>query len=80
MTEKDFQLIKKNIIKFLNYKWELIPNQNILNIIRFALNNYYNEVDFQLFDKILNINFKYYINSNILSIDAITSLMSKFYS
>ena len=79
ITQNEFEVIRSNIFKFLHSKWKIIPNQNIINIIRFALNNYYKESDLQLFDEILNLNFEYYIKSNNLPVDIKKSLTSKFF-
>ena len=73
----DYNQIKSRVIKFLNYKWELIPNKKILNIIRYILDKYYDEAILELFDGYLNLNFKYYLKSNILSFDEMKNLMSK---
>ena len=73
----DYNQIKNKIIKFLNYKWEIIPNHNILNIIRYILDKYYDESILELFDAYLNFNFKYYLKSNKLSFDEMKILMSK---
>ena len=79
ITQNEFEVIRSNIFKFLHSKWKIIPNQNIINIIRFALNNYYKESDLQLFDEILNLNIEYYIKSNNLPVDIKKSLTSKFF-
>ena len=62
----------------MNYKWEIIPNKNIINIIRYTINNYYDETFLDLFDRFLNLNYKYYLESNVLSFENQISLMSKF--
>ena len=79
MNETDFNKTKNKIINSLNYKWELIPSQKIINIIRYTLNNYYEESFLELFDKFLNLNYKYYLNSHFLSVDTQRYLMSKSY-
>lgn len=78
IDEHDFNLIKDKIINCLNYDWELLPSQNIINIIRYTLNNYYNETTLELFDSYLNFNYKYYLATNILSFDTLQNLISKF--
>ena len=48
-----------------------------INIIRYVLNNYYEETVLQLFEQYLNLNFEYYLNSKIFSLDLLKQLMSK---
>lgn len=79
LNENDLQFFIENFSYLLFYKWELIPFKKILNNIRYIINNYYNESCIELFDKSLNLNFKYYIqNKKILSLKEIMVLMSKF--
>lgn len=79
LNENDLQFFIENFSYLLFYKWELIPFKKILNNIRYIINNYYNESCIELFDKSLNLNFKYYIqNKKILSLKEIMDLMSKF--
>ena len=60
-------------------EWEIIPEQNLLNIVRFIINSYYNESFLKIFDKSLNINLKLYIEkANNINFDIINKLMSKF--
>lgn len=37
----------------LNYKWELSPEKFILDNLRYVLNNFYNESNFEIFQKSL---------------------------
>ena len=79
LNENDLQFFIENFSYLLFYKWELIPFKKILNNIRYIINNYYNESCIELFEKSLNLNFKYYIqNKKILSLLEIMDLMSKF--
>lgn len=60
-------------------EWEILPEQNLLNTVRFIINSYYNESFLKIFDKSLNINLKLYIeNANNINFDIINKLMSKF--
>ena len=79
VNESDFYQIKNKFISLLNYKWETIPNKNIINVIRYTINNYYDEAYSDLFDRFLNMNYKYYLESNVLSFDKQINLMSKFH-
>ena len=78
-TENDFYSVEK-LVNLLNYKWEVIPNQNIINIIRHIIDSYYDESLLKAFDDALNLNFNYYIKSNFnaLSEEESLNLMSKF--
>lgn len=77
-TENDFYSVEK-LINLLNYKWEIIPSQNIINIIRHIIDNYYDESLLKALDDALNLNFNYYIKSNLKSLSEKESLnlMSK---
>jgi len=79
IKKPDVQKIGNKLINLLEYKWELIPSRNILNIIRFVINHYYEESCFNTFEKLLNINFKNYIkiNQNILTEENECDLFSK---
>ena len=81
LNEYDFQNFIKIFKDLINYKWELIPKNKILNNIRYIINNYYNESFLQIFDKSLNLNFKYYFQEKKqnLSLKDINYLMSKTY-
>ena len=59
IEEHDFKDFANNFNDLINYKWELIPDEDIINNIRYILNNYYNESCIELFDKSLNSNIKY---------------------
>lgn len=79
--ENDFHYFNKNFNHFLNYKWEFIPKKIILNNLRYIINNFYNESCLEIFDKSLNLNFKYFIKKekNKLSSNDINNLFSKFF-
>ena len=79
--KNDFNIFNKKIYDLIYYKWEIIPDHNITDNIRSIINNYYNESCLDIFDKSLNLNFKYFIknNKNELSIEDIENLLSKFY-
>lgn len=65
--------------KILYYEWELIPKKYMLDNLRFIINNYYNETNFDVFQESLNMNYKSYIlkeKNKILS-DEMKNLLSK---
>ena len=76
----DFHILEENFNDLVNYKWELIPNQKIQKILRFIINNYYNETCLDIFDKSLNLNLKYFIEKRKkrLLIKQIKQLMCKY--
>jgi hypothetical protein len=78
LNENDIVFLKEKLKDLLYYKWEIIPNKNLLNCIRYIINNYYNEYCLEIFDKSLNLNFKNYIKKkrNKLSLKDIHELMS----
>ena len=53
---------------------------NLIKLVRYVINNYYNEESLKIFDESLNLNYKYFINKNYnnLSLKDINDLMSKF--
>ena len=81
LNEKYFNYLTLNLKDLLYYKWDLIPEFNLIQIVRYIINNYYNEFNLEIFDKSLNLNFKHFINNNYnnLSIIDINNLMSKIY-
>ena len=81
LNENDFQYFTEQFNDLLNYKWELIPKKKILNNIRSIINNYYNESCLEIFDKSLNLNFKYFIQNKRkkFSLENINDLMSKLF-
>ena len=86
--KKDILYIRKNNIDYIiqnfneliYYKWEYLPNTNLINSLRYIISNYYNENCLELFDKALNLNFEDYINKNKINFTSkdINKLMSKF--
>lgn len=56
-----FHVFKEKLNDIINYQWEIIPNQNITNFIRYIINNYYNQTYLDLFDTLLSSKFKNYI-------------------
>ena len=86
--KKDILYIRKNNIDYIiqnfkeliYYKWEYLPNTNLINSLRYIISNYYNENCLELFDKALNLNFKDYVNKNKSNFTSknINKLMSKF--
>ena len=76
----DFHFFIKQFNNTINYQWELIPQTNIINNLRYILIKYYNEVCLEIFDKSLNFNFEFYIkvNKNKLKFNEIYNLLSKF--
>ena len=79
ISKKDFHFFIDNFNDFINYNWELIPNEIIINNIRYILNKYYNTLYRDIFDKSLNNNLKNYIYKvkNTLSFRKLQDLMSK---
>lgn len=79
IKKPDAKKLGIKLINLLEYKWELIPSRNILNIIRYVINHYYEESCLITFEKLLNINFKNYIkvNHNILAQENECDLFSK---
>lgn len=78
---KDFNKINEKIDELLNYKWELIPEKVMLDNLRYAINNYYNESNFNIFQISLNTNYDIYIQNKIkdLTYSDLVSLLSKCY-
>jgi len=77
----DFNSFNKNMKKLLYYKWELIPNQFILDNLRYIINHYYNESNLEVFQKSLNMNYRLYIQNknNKMTYKEIKHLLSKYY-
>ena len=61
----DLEIIKNQFDILLNYKWELLPKKEVLDSIRYIINNYYNDYCSQIFDTLLYKNYKYQIQNNI---------------
>ena len=78
-TSDDFYSVEE-LINIINYKWEIIPSQNIINIIRHIIMENYEDSYLYKFDESLNTNFNYYIKNNFynFSFEELENLMSKF--
>lgn len=62
----DFETIKKSFNKSLNYIWDFpLKNKQVIDNIRFVINNYYEDNFKYVFEEILNENYNYYIQKNI---------------
>ena len=70
----------KHFKEIIYYIWESIPTINIINNLRFIINNFYNENCLVLFEKALNLNLEKFIlnNKNKFSFKNISYLMSKY--
>lgn len=78
-TKDDHDSVK-NLINIINFNWEKIPSQNIINIIRHVILEKFEDSYLKKFDEALNSNIYYYIKNNInsFSYGEIENLMSKF--
>ncbi len=61
ITRKDIYYLIVNFNELWNYKWELFPELEEINKVRYIINNYYNESFLEIFDKALNLNLRLYI-------------------
>ena len=77
----DFNTFNEKIVELLNYKWEIIPEKFILDNIRYIINNYYNESNFDIYQKSLYMNYNFYIKKAKIDINLkdLVSLLSKCY-
>ena len=75
----DFQTFNEKIEELLNYKWELIPEKIILDNLRYIIDNYYNESNFNIFQKSLYINYNFYIQlkKKEITFNNLVNLLSK---
>jgi hypothetical protein len=75
----DIHTFNKKMKKILNYEWELVPKKYILDNLRSIINNYYNEINLDVFQKSLNMNYKSYIlnQKNGMTYDEIKNFLSK---
>ena len=75
----DFNIFNEKINELLNYKWELVPGIFVLDNLRYVLNNYYNESNFEIFQKSLYMNYKFYVQNKKkeMTYEDIESLLSK---
>lgn len=77
----DFKTFNEKLNELLIYKWELIPEKVMLNNLRYIINNYYNESNFDIFQKSLYMNYDFYIQrkrKELAYIDLV-NLLSKCY-
>jgi len=79
IKKEDFEEKQIELINLLDYEWEIIPSKNIINFIRYIINNFYNEECLEMFDSSLNKNYKRYLekNRNNISFKFKTELISK---
>ena len=79
VNKTDIFYLIQNFKELLDYKWELFPKLKIINSVRYIINNFYNELCLEVFDKALNMNLDFYIHNkkNTLSSKEINRLMSK---
>jgi hypothetical protein len=75
----DFYTFNEKVDELLSYKWELIPEKVMLDNLRYIINNYYNESNFNIFQKSLNMNYDFYIQRKRKGIiySDLVSLLSK---
>ena len=81
INKNDIYYIINHFNEILNYRWEIFPKIEIINSVRYIINNYYNEFCLDIFDKILNLNLEHYLQNkkDILSYKDIKILISKFF-
>ena len=77
---KDFNIFNEKINELLNYIWEFVPATFTLDNLRYVINNFYNESNFEIFQKSLYMNYKLYIHKKKkeMTYKDIESLLSKF--
>ena len=75
----DFYTFNEKVDELLNYKWEFIPEKVMLDNLRYIINNYYNESNFNIFQKLLYMNYDFYIQKKRKKItySDLVSLLSK---
>lgn len=75
----DFSAFNEKLEKLLNYKWELIPDKIILDNLRYIIDNYYNESNFDIFQKSLYMNYNFYIQlkKKEITFNNLVNLLSK---
>ena len=81
ISKSHLHFIIKKFKYILFYKWQIIPKKQLIDTLRYIINNYYNEACLKIFDQALNLNLNYYIKNhkNKLSLKEINELMSKLY-
>jgi hypothetical protein len=77
----DFKTVNEKLEELLNYKWELIPEKIILDNIRYIIDNYYNESNFDIFQKSLYMNYNLYIQlkKKEITFNNLVNLLSKYH-
>jgi hypothetical protein len=75
----DFNTFNEKMEELLNYKWELIPEKIILDNLRYIIDNYYNESNFDIFQKSLYMNYNLYIQlkKKEITFNNLVNLLSK---
>lgn len=75
----DFNIFNIKINELLNYKWELVPGKFMLDNIRYVINNYYNESNFEIFQISSNMNYNFFIQNKRkeMTYEDIENLLSK---
>lgn len=81
LKKEYFQKEKNELINLLDYEWEIIPSRNIINFLRYIINNFYSEDCLTSFDTSLNKNYNKYLEKNInnISLKSKVELISKKY-
>ena len=79
LNYKDFYTFNEKVEELLSYKWEFIPEKVMLDNLRYIINNYYNESNFNIFQKSLYMNYDFYIQKKRKEItySDLVSLLSK---
>ena len=79
LNYNDFYKFNEKLDELLSYKWELIPEKVMLDNLRYIINNYYNESNFNIFQKSLYVNYDLYIQRKRKEItySDLVSLLSK---
>jgi hypothetical protein len=75
----DFITFNEKMEELLNYKWELMPEKFILDNLRYIIDNYYNESNFNIFQKSLYMNYNFYIQlkKKEITFNKLVNLLSK---
>ena len=84
-TKNLYTIYLNDLIHFIDnfkvfyFEWEIMPDNYLINNLRYIINNYYNETFLDIFDKSLNLNLKRYIEilRNNLLFNKFNDLMSK---
>ena len=75
----EFKCFNEKLEELLNYKWELMPEKFILDNLRYIIDNYYNESNFDIFQKSLymNYNFDIQLKKKEITFNNLVNLLSK---